>query len=446
MIRDLYSSQDLLFSIHPTDGSILIWLVDWLDEFMPTAYRQPQVSFHAKLPNTIPVGDAMSLSHSVFLFTQPVKNSFEICENKSKGSKQSKEYIFSSGVVNMVSKHNNGTLNLWRLQFQENSKYQSLVNTTHLSRICGHRLRLSDISSHPILPFLLTNSLSDKTCAEPTEDKIWENNLIDCFTNERPEKVQKGLIIWGVEPVGPLSVSGGIYELARVDSVKENAFENIAWFPCFLPSFTLGNSSGSPSTFFVSSDSSCITIYQAVFDARTLLHEIKSQMDKANEAKSKPTEKRLPNALSSSSSTFSNITDIPFDSFNVISIQSTARPGCVIELEKIVDSNENWTKADLFHVYQEDLVRNANKIIKNTLNPTHQFNETYFLVFLEKKRRIDSLFVEIVHMWKINVTSVPMFFTEDGSDLKSNLNQRRSNTSNSEESAPGNKFFNFYFL
>lgn len=72
----------------------------------------------------------------------------------------------------------------------------------------------------------------------------------------------KSLIIWGVEPIGPLSKTGGIYELARIDSPKRNAFENIAWFPCFLPSFTLGNSSSSPSTLFASTDADQITIYQ----------------------------------------------------------------------------------------------------------------------------------------------------------------------------------------
>ena len=78
------------------------------------------------------------------------------------------------------------------------------------------------------------------------------------------QRSHKSLIIWGVEPIGPLSKTGGIYELARIDSPKRNAFENIAWFPCFLPSFTLGNSSSSPSTLFASTDADKITIYQGI--------------------------------------------------------------------------------------------------------------------------------------------------------------------------------------
>lgn len=73
MVKDWYTSHDILFSIHPFDGSVLIWLVDWLDEYMPGSYRQAQVSFHAKLPNSVPVGDAMSLTSSVSLYIEPVK-------------------------------------------------------------------------------------------------------------------------------------------------------------------------------------------------------------------------------------------------------------------------------------------------------------------------------------------------------------------------------------
>jgi hypothetical protein len=156
------------------------------------------------------------------------------------------------------------------------------------------------------------------------------------------------MIIWGVEPVGPLSKSGGIYELARVDSSAKDAYENIAWFPCFLPSTTLGNLSSSPSTLFASTDYSSITVYQAVFDARTLLQDLQS-LDHSTNFKTVRNNIQTMHTPSSSS----NTTDIPYDQFNVVSIQSTARPGCIIKLDKLVDSNGGWSKADLFHVYQE---------------------------------------------------------------------------------------------
>jgi hypothetical protein len=147
---------------------------------MPNSYRQAQVSFHAKLPNTIPIGDAVSLTNSVYLYTDtdPIRNrnnpnrratkkattsdNNETINNNNTNNNNNdnndQQPLFAAGVVHMVSKHNNGTLNLWKLQFQEQSKYQSLVNISHLYRVCGHRFKVGHIMSHPILPFLLTNS------------------------------------------------------------------------------------------------------------------------------------------------------------------------------------------------------------------------------------------------------------------------------------------------
>ena len=200
-----------------------------------------------------------------------------------------------------------------------------------------------------------------------------------------------------------------------------------------MPSSTLGNSSSSPSTLFVSSDCTCITIYQAVFDARTLLQDSKNSISltsiasKSNNPNSKVNSTDIKKLISmaSTSSTYSNTTDIPFDSFNVVSIQSTARPGCIIELDKVADSYENWFKADLFHVYQESLIRSSTETggksmhqqsSKSSLPPQSTFNESYFLVLLEKKKIIENgatKYVEIIHMWKITISSSHVSIIED---------------------------------
>lgn len=84
------------------------------------------------------------------------------------------------------------------------------------------------------------------------------------------------LILWRVDAVGPLSKSGGVSELARINSPEISAFSNVAWIPTLLPSTTLGNLSNSPSACFVASDGECLRVYQAVIDARTLLAEVSS--------------------------------------------------------------------------------------------------------------------------------------------------------------------------
>lgn len=43
LLEDWNKAADMLFSIHPTDGSLLVWHVDWLDEYQPRMFRQAQV-------------------------------------------------------------------------------------------------------------------------------------------------------------------------------------------------------------------------------------------------------------------------------------------------------------------------------------------------------------------------------------------------------------------
>lgn len=95
-----------------------------------------------------------------------------------------------------------------------------------------------------------------------------------------------------VNPVGPLCKSGGVRELARINSPDISAFSSVAWIPAILPRYeiqifsksyskfclffssTLGSISNSPSSCFVASDGRCLRVYQAVIDARALLTEV----------------------------------------------------------------------------------------------------------------------------------------------------------------------------
>ncbi|CAG2069320.1 unnamed protein product, partial [Timema podura] len=68
LLRDWHHNPDLLFSIHPIDGSYLIWVVEFLDEYHPGSFRQAQVSFSTRIPNAFPLGDAMTMSTNVCLY------------------------------------------------------------------------------------------------------------------------------------------------------------------------------------------------------------------------------------------------------------------------------------------------------------------------------------------------------------------------------------------
>lgn len=44
LLEEWNKGADMLFSIHPLDGSLLVWHVDWLDEYQPGMFRQTQVT------------------------------------------------------------------------------------------------------------------------------------------------------------------------------------------------------------------------------------------------------------------------------------------------------------------------------------------------------------------------------------------------------------------
>lgn len=45
LLSEWSKNADMLFSIHPMDGSLLVWHVDWLDEYQPGMFRQVQVLY-----------------------------------------------------------------------------------------------------------------------------------------------------------------------------------------------------------------------------------------------------------------------------------------------------------------------------------------------------------------------------------------------------------------
>lgn len=110
---------------------------------------------------------------------------------------------------------------------------------------------------HPVLPLILT-AASHTYHSPDIEDSTKQQN----YCSE--------LILWRVDPVGPLCKSGGIVEIARINSTEVNAFPNVAWVPGLLPSTSLFSNSGC----FVASDGSNLRVYQAVLDGSNLLAEI----------------------------------------------------------------------------------------------------------------------------------------------------------------------------
>lgn len=206
--------------------------MEWLDEYSPSSFRQAQVSFSSRIPNALPLGDAITMEPVLCLYNPlcyfDIKSVIRAFEEKQdvENEKSLNHKSVNNPIICMVSKHVNGTLNQWHLTFNENSKYTQVLSIGHFSRMCGHRFRVNDITCHPVLPLLLTTSHHNTFKSNDSE-------LSD--SDSESSGLCSELILWKVDPVGPLSKSGGVTELARITSPKVSAFSNVAWIPTLLP-------------------------------------------------------------------------------------------------------------------------------------------------------------------------------------------------------------------
>ncbi|XP_012513474.1 PREDICTED: dmX-like protein 2 [Propithecus coquereli] len=306
--------------------------------------RLRQVSFSSRIPVAFPSGDASSLSKNIMMYA---------CVNASKDSRHtllhremmsvdsphgsqphSRSHSTNMNIlaptVMMVSKHIDGSLNQWAVTFADKSAFTTVLTVSHKFRYCGHRFHLNDLACHSVLPLLLTSS-HHNALLTPESDCQWDSDnklsrLMDPVkhlkgsskqplrnaatrTFHDPNAIYSELILWRVDPIGPLSYTGGVSELARINSLHTSAFSNVAWLPTLIPSYCLGTYCNSASACFVASDGKNLRLYQAVVDARKLLDEL-----------SDPESSKLIGEV-----------------FNIVSQQSTARPGCIIELDAITD-------------------------------------------------------------------------------------------------------------
>lgn len=417
LLSEWSKNADMLFSIHPMDGSLLVWHVDWLDEYQPGMFRQVQVSFVSRIPVAFPTGDANSLCKSIVMYACTKNVDLAIQQGKqrptgltrstsmlissahSKSSNNLKLSIFTPNVM-MISKHADGSLNQWLVSFAEESAFSTVLSISHKSRYCGHRFHLNDLACHSVLPLLLTTShhnalrtpnvgnqkqahdaVNTEECSLAQQNK---SNVDMAFQD--PNAIYSELILWRVDPVGPLSFSGGVSELARINSLHVSAFSNVAWLPTLIPSYCLGAYCNSPSACFVASDGQYLRLYEAVIDAKKLLYELSNP----------------------------EISKYVGEVFNIVSQQSTARPGCIIALDSI--TKLHGRKTQLLHVFQEDFILNnlekkrlgVDNILLDSDSSCNGFSEKFYLVVIECTEDNRSL----LRMWALHLRSTPVSLDE----------------------------------
>ncbi|KAL2088919.1 hypothetical protein ACEWY4_015818 [Coilia grayii] len=447
-------SPDMLFTIHPVDGSFLVWHVKYLDEFIPGIFRQVQVAFSSRIPVAFPTGDANSLSKNIMMYacTPSEVESVAEMEQKCGGRGGASGLASTAGhslaimgpAVMMVSKHVDGSLNQWAVTFAEKSAFASVMTVSHKFRYCGHRFHLNGLACHTVLPLLLTCSHHNALLTPPSSQAWGEEGdeaaegrghgaggvagrppkglprkqLRNAATRtfHDPNAIYSELILWRVDHIGPLSCTGGVSELARINSLHTSAFSNVAWLPTLVPSSVLGTYCNSASACFVASDGKNLRLYQAVVDARKLLDEL-----------SDPETSKLVG-----------------ETFNIVSQQSTARPGCIIELDVI--TNQCGSNTQLLHVFQEDFILgykphedtpDLSTFPSSEEYHTAPFSEKFFLVVIEKDEQHNSF----LQMWHLHLKSVQACVDEpvllDVFQNQLMVPQSQANPESSPETSPG---------
>ncbi|XP_044135572.1 LOW QUALITY PROTEIN: dmX-like protein 2 [Bufo gargarizans] len=413
LLAEWNKNADMLFTIHPVDGTFLLWHVNYLDEYNHGIFRQVQIAFSSRIPVAFPSGDASSLSKNIMMYactTSSKEDASALLQQAMMASDLSVNPLNAlpngtsmAPTVLMVSKHIDGSLNQWAVTFANKSAFSSVLTVSHKFRYCGHRFHLNDLACHSVLPLLLTSSHHNVLVTPDSECNPWETEqVVDPARNLKgfpkqhfrnaatqtfhdPNAIYSELILWRVDPIGPLSYSGGVSELARINSLRTSAFCNVAWLPTLIPSYCLGTYCNSASACFVASDGTSLRLYQAVVDARKLLDEL-----------SDPESSKLIGEV-----------------FNIVSQQSTARPGCIIELDAI--TSKCGSRTQLLHVFQEDFIlgykQHKDEIKAKEPEVFFQpsqgyrpppFSEKFFLVVIEK----DSKNHSVLNMWHLHLKSV----------------------------------------
>lgn len=441
LLHEWYNSPDTLLAVHPVDGSLLVWLVEWLDVQNGMPYRQPQVSFLSRIPSVLPPADANSLLNRLLVYCpreDKVRALRNVMLNKGdftsagrrKGAKSSNMALnisrssfgsLSGGThptAIMISTHRDGALNLWQLAFADNSSFSTVVSVSHHLRRCGHRYPITNILAHPELPLMLSTSSHE---IEGRNDTDFFSPLDDIKSKSRKLHCNE-LIVWKVESVSPLRQSGGVLELTRVNSSRPNAFMNIAWVPTlFSHSLITFDSSTSipphavaPCACFLALDGTCYRFYQVILDARTLQGYISS-----NKSRTRSTLYSSGSEGSLDSLDFeSPSSSVPIECFieSIVSRQSGATPGCILKLCSLADSKDVLRDPLLLHVFTESSVKSSCYLSHDKQSDEHdqeqqpsadKHENSFYVVGVENVPCSDNDggIVSNVYMWQVTVTA-----------------------------------------
>ena len=230
------NSPDLLFCIHPSTGSLMVWTVEGLDAPLNST-RLVHISFSSCLPHIFPPHLAQSLKHELlqFLIKEPdVVQTREVASasgsiteislpvpqiklpsggSMSNFQKDDLPRTKPDSTLILISSHLNGSLNNWSVELTvQSSYYTSIAGLIHCGGTGGHHSEVKAVHRHPWLPVLMTVSS-------------------DVGSEKKVNGVENELIVWNADLPGTLENKSKLNELSRMSSPNPLSFRHVTWLP-----------------------------------------------------------------------------------------------------------------------------------------------------------------------------------------------------------------------
>lgn len=370
VLKDWRKTADVLFAVYPTDGSLLLWQLDHLDDIMPSL-RLVHVSFSSRLPFSFPLEDAYSMSPELILVSHveavssghpgapvsPLKSSstaelghhasnvslarssaFQSLHHVSFRSSAEEAHASSYPLLSLFSRHLDGSINLWHVELGDDPLRVTCV--VHRRRSAGHRFGTTKIVVHPVLPIVLTAAhMEDLTSSFTPMSGSGEVEMVDSSLNSASERSE--LILWETRGIGPLAQHSGLDQLAVVSSSRLSAFTSVAWIPSAVPPCDEPSSHLCGSLFLANEGGSALLYFHlALVDVANLLYHShltkKGDVGHYRALSMSSTDSELE--LEDDEKPTVSLADVA----TIISTQSGHRPGCVIKLGLLDQTNSHF--------------------------------------------------------------------------------------------------------
>lgn len=258
LLDEWCSTPDLLLCIHPSVGSLMVWIVEGIDA-PPNLERLVHVSFSSCLPHIFPPHLSQSLQPDLlqFLIKEPdVLHAREATSGEGLNQRASASVgadislpvpqirlscggsmstmthlevaedvrkVKADSTLILVSSHSNGSLNTWSVELTLQSNYcTSIAGLIHCAGTGGHRSKVTQIHRHPWLPILMTISSSASCESSGGDGGVGKEGERDRVSE---------LIIWNADLPGPLQHKSKLNELSRITSPDPTSFNHVTWVP-----------------------------------------------------------------------------------------------------------------------------------------------------------------------------------------------------------------------